>query len=100
MTGPIRDTTGERIQDAFVESPTRALKTAVEVSVGNFDQVKSINGALSNIKWDAFSYDYPTAVQEIISLYEGGLSGALKATITLNYTDSTKSFFTNGTVVV
>lgn len=30
MTGPIRDTTGERIQDAFVESPTRANKTAVE----------------------------------------------------------------------
>lgn len=35
MTGPIRDTTGERIQDAFVESPTRANKTAVEVYVGN-----------------------------------------------------------------
>lgn len=31
MTGPIRDTTGERMQDAFVESPTRANKTAVEV---------------------------------------------------------------------
>jgi hypothetical protein len=35
MTGPIRDTTGERMQDAFVESPTRANKTAVEV-VGTF----------------------------------------------------------------
>lgn len=35
MTGPIRDTTGERIQDVFVESPTRANKTAVEVYVGN-----------------------------------------------------------------
>jgi hypothetical protein len=34
MTGPIRDTTGERIQDVFVESPTRANKTAVEVYIG------------------------------------------------------------------
>lgn len=31
MTGPIRDTTGERVQDVFVESPTRPNKTAVEV---------------------------------------------------------------------
>jgi hypothetical protein len=31
MTGPIRDTTGERTHDSFVESPTRANKTAVEV---------------------------------------------------------------------
>lgn len=27
----MRETTGERIQDAFVESPTRAGKTAIEV---------------------------------------------------------------------
>mgnify|MGYP001182252655 FL=1 len=39
MTGPIRDTTGERIQDAFVESPTRANKTAVEVYVGNASDI-------------------------------------------------------------
>ena len=39
MTGPIRDTTGERIQDAFVESPTRANKTAVEVFVGNASSI-------------------------------------------------------------
>lgn len=35
MTGPIRDTTGERMQDAFVESPTRTNKTAVEVVPAN-----------------------------------------------------------------
>lgn len=34
MTGPIRDTTGERAQDVFVESPTRANKTAIEVYIG------------------------------------------------------------------
>lgn len=34
MTGPIRQSTGERAQDSFVESPTRANKTAVEVFIG------------------------------------------------------------------
>ena len=32
MTGPIRDTTGERIFDAFVESPTRTNQSAVEIA--------------------------------------------------------------------
>jgi len=35
MTGPIRDTHAEREYDSYVESPTRANKTAVEVYVGN-----------------------------------------------------------------
>jgi hypothetical protein len=35
MTGPIRDTTGERLQDVFVESPSRPNKTAYEVVVHN-----------------------------------------------------------------
>lgn len=34
MTGPIRETTGERVLDVFVESPTRPGKTAIEVVVG------------------------------------------------------------------
>lgn len=33
MTGPIRNTTGERAHDVFVESPTRPNKTAVEVVI-------------------------------------------------------------------
>lgn len=94
MTGPMRLTLEERQFDSHVESPTRSNKTAIET----FD-VNSINGALSGIKWDAFDYQYPTAVQEIIRLYEGGLTGTLKATVTLNYTDSTKKFFVNGTVI-
>jgi hypothetical protein len=40
MTGPIRSSTGERSHDAFVESPTRANKTAVEVFIGG----SAING--------------------------------------------------------
>lgn len=41
MTGPIRNTTGERIQDVFVESPTRSEKTAVEVYVGNAGDINA-----------------------------------------------------------
>jgi hypothetical protein len=89
----------DRERDKFVESTTRPSNTAVEVVIGNASEIQSINGALSNIKWDAFDYQYPTTTQEIIRLYEGGLVGTLKATVTLNYTDSTKKYFTSGTVV-
>lgn len=41
MTGPIRSSTGERMHDAFVESPTRSNKTAVEVLVGNPGDISS-----------------------------------------------------------
>jgi hypothetical protein len=44
MTGPIRDTLGERHYDSYVESPTRANKTAVEVFIG------STNGLLTTEK--------------------------------------------------
>lgn len=46
MTGPIRDTIQERITDSFVESPTRANKTAFEVYVGNAGDISS--GGSSN----------------------------------------------------
>jgi len=50
MTGPIRSTTGERIQDAFVESPTRLNQTAVEVFVGNANDIST--GASLQLKTD------------------------------------------------
>lgn len=100
MTGPFKSVILDREHEKFVESPTRANMPAVEVVVGNPNDLKSINGALSNIKWDSFDYQYPTTTQEIVRLFEGGLTGALKATVTLNYTDTTKKFLLNGSVVV
>lgn len=98
----MRDTRELREFDKFVPSPTRTNEdsSAVEMVVGNPNDLKSVNGALSNIKWDAFDYQYPTTTQEIVRLYEGGLTGTLKATVTLNYTDATKKFLLNGSVVV
>lgn len=49
MTGPIRETTGERIQDSFVESPTRANKTAVEVYVGNAGDINTGSAAVNSL---------------------------------------------------
>jgi hypothetical protein len=85
----------DRERDKFVESPSRPGRTAVET----FD-INSINGPLSGVVWDAFDYQYPTTTQEIIQLYEGGLSGTLKARVVLNYTDATKKFLLDGTVSV
>lgn len=100
MTGPIRGERTLREFDSYIESPTRANMTAVESVIGNPDALKSINGPLSNIKWDAFQYQYPSPTQEIIMLFEGGLIGALKATVTLNYTDSSKKYLSSGGVVI
>jgi len=47
MTGPIRDTHAEREYDSYVESPTRANKTAVEVYVGNPGDISGGGGSTS-----------------------------------------------------
>jgi hypothetical protein len=89
--GDIRKTLGEREYDKFVESPTRPERTAVET----FD-INSINGPMSGVIWNTFQYSYPTPDQEVITFY---LSAVLKATVTLNYTNSTKNFLLSGSVV-
>ena len=45
--------------------------------------------------FDAISTTYPTTSQEVYSYFTGGLSGTLVATVTVNYTDSTKAVFLN-----
>lgn len=53
MTGPIRNTRAERGYDSYVESPTRANKTAVEVYVGNPGDISGGGGTTSvNLKTD------------------------------------------------
>jgi hypothetical protein len=44
---------------------------------------------------DAFSVAYPLDTREVYSYFSGGLSGTLLATITINYTDNTKSYISN-----
>lgn len=47
MTGPIRGSTEERLTDVFVESPSRANKTAIEV-FGSFSTNDSASTLLSD----------------------------------------------------
>ena len=48
-------------------------------------------GLLVTVPFDAIEAAYPLATQEVYSYKIGGLSGALVATITVNYTDASKS---------
>jgi hypothetical protein len=45
---------------------------------------------------DAFTFEYPSTTQEIIKFRDGGISGTVLKTWTLNYTDATKDFLLNG----
>ena len=40
---------------------------------------------------DAVTVDYPTAETEVYEFREGGISGTVRMTITLTYSDSTKA---------
>lgn len=50
---------------------------------------------LAGISFDYFSVDYFSATVEKYKYYLGGPTGTLKRTITLTYTDSTKTFLSN-----
>lgn len=43
--------------------------------------------------YDYIGASYPTATQEVYSYKRGGSGGTLLATVTVDYTDSTKQFF-------
>lgn len=47
MTGPIRSSTDERVADSFIESPTRANKTAQEVYLVNPQDISGGSGGLN-----------------------------------------------------
>lgn len=46
---------------------------------------------LQGISFDALSATYPNALTEIYEYYDGGLAGTLVATVTVVYTDATKT---------
>jgi hypothetical protein len=85
VTGPIRDTFGERAYDVFVESPTRTNKTAVEVS----GTLTSSSGPFSPpANSDAIARSVAGPV-ETFEYFTGGLAGTLVKTITVTYTNAT-----------
>lgn len=48
---------------------------------------------------DYFSVAYPTTVQEVYTFKNGGVGGTTVAIVTVNYTDATKEFLSDGSIV-
>lgn len=78
---------------------TREVRKFSEVGSSVAVNVNLISGFVSET-YDYFSIAYPSATQEVYTFKTGGSGGTLVATLTLNYTDATKDFLSNGTKVV
>jgi hypothetical protein len=50
---------------------------------------------LVNVAYDYVSVTYPIATQEVYTFKSGGSGGTTVATVTVNYTDSTKENILN-----
>lgn len=61
-------------------------KTVVRVD----DEAKA-GTLLNGVEFDAFSVAYPNNTTEIYSYFIGGLGGVLQATVTITYTNSSKT---------
>lgn len=73
-------------------------KSASEVTSGDKSEYKlrtyNVAGLLSET-YDYVSASYPSATQEIYTFKIGGSGGTTVATITINYTDSTKNYLSS-----
>jgi len=73
-------------------------KAASLVTSGDTTETKlrtfSVSGMLSET-YDYLSVNYATATQEIYTFKTGGSGGTTVATLTVNYTDSTKANVSN-----
>jgi hypothetical protein len=78
----IASTLAHRETDKFVESPTRANKTAVEVT--------STGKMIPPPEADSITVAYPNATTEVYSYRVGGISGTVIKTVTVIYTNASK----------
>lgn len=58
-------------------------------------RVVPVSGAIVTEAYDYIEVDYPSATQEVYTFKTGGAGGTVVATVTVNYTDSTKDFLDN-----
>lgn len=83
------------VQDHGIEA---LRKAASLVTAGNTTETKlrtfNVSGMLSET-YDYLSVNYATATQEIYTFKTGGSGGTTVATLTINYTDSTKANISN-----
>lgn len=75
---------------------TSALQTTGNNSLASIDtKLSTINGILDSVSFDAFSVAYPNPTTEVYSYFSGGLSGTLKMTLTVIYTDISKEYISS-----
>jgi hypothetical protein len=77
------------------ENISRLEQLKFQKDLNNIDSVivktSSYNGLLSNIQFDYISATYPDNKTEKYEYFLGGLSGTLKATIIIIYSDASKN---------
>jgi hypothetical protein len=79
----------------FVESPTRANGSAVEV-VGDITTSPGPFAPPSNT--DSFTVSYPNSVTEVYEFRSGGVTGTIIKSITLIYANSSKQNLLSGVI--
>ena len=72
-------------------------KSAVAIDADTYQLRTILNNALVTVAFDYISAAYPTTTQEVYTYKTGGSGGTTVATITVNYTDTTKNFITDVT---
>ena len=68
----------------FITSTYIGPKVALDVNVVNSVQ-------LFTVPYDAITTQYPSATQEVYQSRVGGVGGSIQQTVTVNYTDATKT---------
>ena len=58
-------------------------------------RVEPISGQIVTEQYDYIAVTYPTTSQEVYTFHTGGVGGPIVATVTVNYTDSTKENLLN-----
>lgn len=74
-----------------------AIKGSYDQNSGALRTVQA--SSLIKFDFDYYSVTYPSATQEVYTYKRGGASGTTVGTITINYTDGTKQFISNASVV-
>jgi hypothetical protein len=80
------------VQDHGIEA---IRKSAVAISGAEYQIRTILNSSLVNVAYDYVSVNYATSTQEIYTFKSGGSGGSTEATVTINYTDSTKANISN-----
>jgi len=70
-------------------------KSTVAISASEYQIRTLLNSSLVNVAYDYVSVTYPIATQEVYTFKSGGSGGTTVATVTVNYTDSTKENILN-----